>query len=88
MSKKKSIIKSEQSEQSGQVDRVEVPPKVISIKNNLNQLVSFSIKRPDGSMIGIQIDANSSVQWKKLPDYGPDVERLIKRKTLRLESGK
>jgi hypothetical protein len=68
-------------------EKPQVPDNIL-IRNNLNQLVAFNIKKPDGSLIGVQIDANSSLVWKKLPDYGPDTDRLIKRKVLRLEIDK
>jgi hypothetical protein len=60
----------------------------IQIRNNLNQLITFGIKRNDGRMIGVQIDANAILTWEKLPDYGPEFDRLVKRKVLRLESDK
>lgn len=84
MSKKKKSLQVEQVEQREEKPQAES----ILIRNNLNQLVSFNIKKADGSMIGVQIDANSFIHWKKLLDYGPDANRLFKRKVLRLEIGK
>lgn len=57
----------------------------ISIRNNLNQAVHLNIKDVNGKMIGIQLDANASRRWPKLPDYGPDTARLLSRKVIRLE---
>ena len=85
MSKKKKP----QIDQPEKVEQRESPQaETIFIRNNLNQLISFNIKKENGTLIGVQIDANSSIQWRKLPDYGPDTDRLIKRKVLRLEIGK
>jgi hypothetical protein len=63
-------------------------PDEIQIKNNLNQLVAFNIMSESGRLMGVQIDANSTMTWRKLSNYGPDFDRLMKRKVLRLETGK
>ncbi len=71
-----------------EVATVEVPAQkeeYVHIKNNSNQVVAVNIRKKDGKLIGIQLDANASRQWPKLSDYGPDASRLIARKVIRLD---
>lgn len=75
-----------QTEQLQTEQKVDGKPKTVLIKNTMNQVVSFSVRRPDGKLAGVMINANSSVVWPELSDYGPEVSRLIKNKVLRVES--
>jgi hypothetical protein len=84
--KKKPAQAVETQGSTGSVEAISLP--TIVIRNSLNQLIPFNIKRADGKLIGIQLDANAFIVWPKLPDYGPDFDRLMKRKVLRFEMGK